>query len=220
MNENCLFWLYVAGVYCAIASFGYLGFRGLTGMAWFFFLASVGVASVCVWRSRLADAREVHRVKKLADAPDTSDEVRDFYRWAIKEFARNQKKWTLKYWKKQWSRLYQAMREARHTASMPGIAGDPIKQDARVWRCSPVVAMKLHHLEKHVNEMVHASVMLRLAGLEERERWRTAKEWFALRDEWRRRVSDPAIPPDLRAHYARCLEEFPQMPEFGPRYLA
>jgi hypothetical protein len=80
--------------------------------------------------------------------------------------------------------------------------------------------MKLHHLEKHINEMVHAGVMLRLADLEERERWRTAKEWFALRDEWRRRVNDPATPPDLRAYYARGLEEFPQVPVFGPRYLA
>ncbi len=80
--------------------------------------------------------------------------------------------------------------------------------------------MKLHHLEKHVNDMVHACVMLRLADLEERERWRTAKEWFALRDEWRKKISDPATPPELRAYYAQCLEEFPQAPVLGPRYLA
>ena len=97
---------------------------------------------------------------------------------------------------------------------------DAVKKDARAWHCSLVVAMKLHHVEKHINEMVHAGVMLRLADLEERERWRSAKEWFALRDEWGRRVNDPATPPELRAYYTRCLEEFPQTPVFGPRYLA
>ena len=220
MKENQLFRLYVTGVYCAIASFGYLGFMGLLRMSWFFVLATVGVAIVCIWHNRLLDAKEVRHLQSIVDAPETSEEVRDYYRWAIKEFARNQKKWTFEYWKTQWGLLRQEMREARHTARMLRGAEDPIKQDARAWRCSPEVAMKLHHLEKHVNEMVHAGVMGRLGELESRERWRTAKEWFALRDEWRRLVSDPATPPDLRAYYARCLEEFPQTPDFRPRYLA
>lgn len=220
MNESRLFWLYVAGVYSAIFSFGYLRFKDPAGMAWFFFFASVGVAIARVWLIRLEDAREVRHFRGLLKAPDTSDELRDFYRWAIKEFARNQRKWTFEYWKRQWKCLSRSLRVARDTSELLPQAEDPIKKDARAWRCSLIVAMKLHHLEKQVNEMVHACVMLRLADLEERERWRTAKEWFALRDEWRRRVSDPATPPDLRAYYARCLDEFPQAPSLDPRYLA
>ena len=220
MNEPRLFWLYVAGVYCAIASFGYLGFRGPTGMAWFIFFASVGVSIACVWLIRLEDAREVRHLESLVNAPETPEELRDFYRWAIREFARNQRKWTFKYWEKQWGRLCHAVREARHATRMLRGAEDPIKKHARAWRCSPEVAMKLHNLEKQVNEVVHAGVMLRLDELESAEWWRTAEEWFALRDEWRRLVSDPATPPDLRAYYARCLEAFPQTPDFGPRYLA
>lgn len=221
MNETRLFWLYVAGVYSAIFCFGYLGFDRPAGTAWLFFFASVAVAIACVWLIRLKDAREVRHFRSLVDSPDTSDEVRNFCLWVIKKFARNQRKWTFKYWKKQGRRLWLALREASDTSeSILAETEDPLKRDARAWRCSPVVAMKLHHLEKHVNDMVHACVMLRLADLEERERWRTAKEWFALRDEWRKKISDPATPPELRAYYARCLEEFPQAPVFGPRYLA
>lgn len=220
MKEKHLFRLYVVGAYCGIASFGYLAFIDLVCVSWFFVLATVGVAIMCSWHNRLLDTNEVRHLQSIVDAPDTSDELRDYFRWAIQEFARNQKKWTFEYWKTQWNFLRQAMREARHTARKLRGATDPIKYDARAWRCSSKVAMRLHHVEKHVNEMVHVGVMLRLGELESRERWRTAKEWFALRDEWRRLVSDPATSPDLRAYYARCLEEFPQTPDFGQRYLA
>jgi hypothetical protein len=221
MNETRLFWLYVAGVYSAISSFGYLGFDRPANMAWLFFFASVGVAIAGVWLTRLEEVRQGRHFRSLVEAPDTSDELKDFCRWAIREFARNQRKRTFRYWKKQCRRLWLALREARDTSEiiLPETE-DPIKRNARAWRCSPVVAMKLHHLEKHVNDMAHACVMLRLADLEQKERWRTAKEWFALRDEWRKKISDPATPPELRAYCAQCLEELPQAPVLGPRYLA
>ena len=97
---------------------------------------------------------------------------------------------------------------------------DPVIRDAREWRCSREVAMKLHHLEKHVNEMVHCGVMRRLHELEERERWRTAKEWFALRDEWRTLANDPAIPADRREIYKQWLSQYPEEPPIVPRYFS
>lgn len=97
---------------------------------------------------------------------------------------------------------------------------DPIKRDTRAWGCSRQVAEKLHHLEKHVNEMVMTNIMGRVGELESRERWHTAKEWFALRDTWHKLANDPTTAADLRAFCARCLEDYPQTPPIGPRYFA
>jgi hypothetical protein len=118
------------------------------------------------------------------------------------------KAWTLKYCSTQ-LRLF---RRGLRTAKILRKAEDLIHQDAHAWRCSPETAMKLHHLEKCVGELVHADIPGRLGELESRERWRTAKEWFALRDEWRRVATDPSTPPKLRALCFRCLDEFPQSP--------
>lgn len=220
MKEKDLFRLYVIGVYSAIASFGYLAFMNLLRMSWLFLLAIVGLVIVCVWHNRLLDAEQVRHLQAITDAPETPDEVRDYCRSAIEEVTRNRERWTFEYWKTQWNLLRQEIREARSTPQMFPRGEDPIKRDARAWGCSRQVAEKLHHLEKHVNEMVITNIIGRVGELESRERWRTAKEWFALRDTWHKLANDPITAADLRAFCARCLEDYPQTPPIGPRYFA
>lgn len=95
----------------------------------------------------------------------------------------------------------------------------PIQRDAREWGCSEVVAMKLHHLEKHVNELVHLGVLHRLGELERREEWRTQKEWLELRDVWRKLVADPATDEELRQACREWLAKYPEFLDFFPKKL-
>ena len=94
-----------------------------------------------------------------------------------------------------------------------------IERDARKWRCSEEVAMKLHHLEKHVNELVLCNVLGRLADLERREEWRTRVEWFELRDVWRKLVADPATDEELRRACREWLAKYPETLDYLPRKL-
>ena len=220
MNERRIFRIYLVLVCCVIAVSSYLAYTGSLHSFWFVLLSIICVAIHYVWYGRLLDEEWVCRLQSEVDAPYTSDVRRDFCRQSLDELEMKRERRTLEYWRREWNYWRQDFWEARHSRALLNRGEDPIKRDACAWRCSREVAMKLHHLEKHVNEMVHGNIMGRVGELESRERWRTTKEWFALRDEWRRLVSDPATPPDLRAYYARCLEEYPDTPPSGPRYLS
>jgi hypothetical protein len=94
-----------------------------------------------------------------------------------------------------------------------------IERDARNWGGSPEVAMKLHHLEKHVNELVLCNVVGRLADLERQEEWRTRVEWFELRDLWRKLVADPATDEELRRACREWLAKYPETLNYLPKKL-
>lgn len=94
-----------------------------------------------------------------------------------------------------------------------------IERDARVWGCSQEVAMKLHHLEKYVNELVLCNVLGRLADVERQEEWRTRVEWFELRDLWRKLVADPATDEELRRACREWLAKYPETLDFLPKKL-
>jgi hypothetical protein len=94
-----------------------------------------------------------------------------------------------------------------------------IERDARKWRCSEEVAMKLHHLEKHVNELVLCNVVGRLAELERQEEWRTRVEWFELRDLWRKLVAHPATDEELRRACREWLAKYPETLNYLPKKL-
>ena len=94
-----------------------------------------------------------------------------------------------------------------------------IDRDARKWGCSQEVAMKLHHLEKHVNELVLCNVLGRLADLERQEERRTRVEWFELRDVWRKLVRDPATDEKLRRACLEWLAKYPETLDFLPKKL-
>ena len=94
-----------------------------------------------------------------------------------------------------------------------------IDRDARKWGCSQEVAMKLHHLEKHVNELVLCNVLGRLADLERQEERRTRVEWSELRDVWRKPVRDPATDEKLRRACLEWLAKCPETLDFLPKKL-
>lgn len=94
-----------------------------------------------------------------------------------------------------------------------------IERDARTWGCSKEVAMRLHHLEKHMNELVTANVLGRLADLERQEERRTRVEWSELRDVWRKLVRDPATDEKLRRACLEWLAKYPETLDFLPKKL-
>lgn len=85
---------------------------------------------------------------------------------------------------------------------------DLIERDARAWDCSREVAMKLHLLEKHVNEFLRVDVIGRLGDLELHELWRQAVQWIELRTEWQRLADDPATSEGLREACRGWLVEY------------
>jgi hypothetical protein len=98
-------------------------------------------------------------------------------------------------------------------------AENAIERDAREWGCSEEVAMKLHHLEKHVNELVRCNVIGRLWDLERQEERRTRIEWAELRDVWRKLVANPATDENLRRACLEWLAKYPETLDFLPRQL-
>ncbi|TAM79617.1 MAG: hypothetical protein EPN47_17600 [Acidobacteria bacterium] len=94
-----------------------------------------------------------------------------------------------------------------------------IKRDASAWGCSEEVAMKLHHLEKHVNELVVCNVLGRLADLERQDERRTRVEWSELRDVWRKLVRDPATDEKLRQACLEWLAKYPETLDYLPKKL-
>ena len=79
--------------------------------------------------------------------------------------------------------------------------------------------MRLHHLEKHVAELVRCNVIGRLWDLERQEERRTRIEWAGLCDVWRKLVADPATDENLRRACLEWLAKYPQTLDFLPRQL-
>ena len=94
-----------------------------------------------------------------------------------------------------------------------------IERDARAWGCSEEVAMKLHHLEKHVAELVRCNVIGRLWELERQEERRMHIEWSELQDVWKKLVADPATDEKLRRACIEWLAKYPETLDFLPRQL-
>ena len=96
---------------------------------------------------------------------------------------------------------------------------DAIGWDARRWGCSEEVAMKLHHLEKHVGELVRCNVIGRLRELERQEERRMHIEWSELHEVWKKLVADPSTDEKLRRACLEWLAKYPETLDFLPRQL-
>jgi len=93
------------------------------------------------------------------------------------------------------------------------------QRNARHWRCSEVVAMKLQQLEQEVKTLVELGVSRRLEELERQERWRIHTEYAELRDVWRTLLGDSDTPEEVRRACREWLARYPETLDFLARRL-